>query len=101
MCHTVAMTATERPSPDRRPLAVPAPRARSDWDAWGTVPARLPAAVKAIVATLLPGKAHPVPRRSRPALTASRLDDTDLAALAGTGAQVTRDDGVRILHLGG
>lgn len=95
------MTATAHSSGEPRPLAVPAPRARSDWDAWGTEPARLPAAAKAIVATLLPGKPHPVPRRDRPAVTASRLHDTDLTALASTGAEVTQDDGVRTLHLGG
>lgn len=95
------MTAPAHPSHEPRPLAVPAPRSRSDWDAWGTEPARLPSAAKAIVATLLPGKAHPVPRRGRPALTGSRLDDADVAALASTGAEVTRDDGARILHLGG
>ncbi len=86
-----------------RPLAVPAPTARSDWDAWGTEPARLPAGAKALIATLLPGKAHPVPRRSAPTLTPSRLDDADLSALrAVVGADnATTADGVRMLHLGG
>ncbi|GAA1925886.1 FAD-binding oxidoreductase [Microbacterium aoyamense] len=81
----------------------PAPRARSDWDAWGTESARLPAAAKALIATLLPGKAHPVPRVEIPILTPSRLDDADLAALrAAVGAEhVTCDDAVRALHLGG
>ncbi|KRB37260.1 flavoprotein [Microbacterium sp. Root180] len=86
-----------------RPLAVPAPRPRSEWDAWGTEPARLPAGAKALIATLLPGKAHPVPRRSSPMLTPSRLDAADLAALGdvvGAG-NATTDDAVRVLHLGG
>ncbi|MFE5409899.1 FAD-binding oxidoreductase [Microbacterium sp. NPDC056569] len=86
-----------------RPLAVPAPRPRGDWDAWGSEPARLPAAAKAIVATLLPGKAHPVPHRARPVLPPSLLRDDDLAALtAVVGTEhATRDDAVRMLHLGG
>ena len=50
----------------RTPSVVPADRPRSDWDAWGTESARLPAGAKALVAALLPGKAHPVPRRRRP-----------------------------------
>lgn len=91
------------PSPPARPLAVPAPRPRGDWDAWGSEPARLPAAAKAIVATLLPGKAHPVPHRAMPALTPSLLPDADLAALAVIVGDdhATRDDAVRLLHLGG
>lgn len=90
-------------TPARAPLAVPTPRARSDWDAWGTEPARLPAAAKAVMATLLPGKPHPVPRIPRPTLVASRFDDDDLATLADiVGAEhATRDDAVRMLHLGG
>lgn len=86
-----------------RPLAVPAPAPRSEWDAWGTQPARLPAGAKALIATLLPGKAHPIPRRSAPVLTPSRLDDADLAALrAVVGADhATASDAVRMLHLGG
>ncbi len=73
------------------------------WDAWGNEPARLPAGAKAIIATLLPGKAHPVPRRDHPTLTPSRLTDADLAALAQVvgDAHASRDDGVRGLHLGG
>jgi alkyldihydroxyacetonephosphate synthase len=85
------------------PVAVPAPAGRSDWDAWGDEPARLPAGARALVAAVLPGKAHPVPRRPRPALTPSRLTDDDLAALAsaaGRGVATTADD-VRMLHLGG
>lgn len=101
----VAMTpspeSSERP-PDA-PLAVPAPRSRSAWDAWGTQTTRLPAGAKALVAAVLPGKAHPVPRRPAPRLTTSRIEDADLGALAAVvGAeQVTHDDGVRALHLGG
>ncbi|MET0813451.1 MAG: FAD-binding oxidoreductase [Microbacterium sp.] len=85
------------------PPSVPTPRARSDWDAWGTEPAHLPAAAKALIATLLPGKAHPVVRVARPALTPSRLEDADLDALrTAVGADhVTCDDAVRALHLGG
>lgn len=101
----MAATAHSTPDPSaaRVPLALPAPRARGAWDAWGETPARLPAAAKAIVATLLPGKAHPVPRRARPELTASLLSDADLDALiAVVGADhATRDDTVRALHLGG
>jgi alkyldihydroxyacetonephosphate synthase len=97
------MTATAPSGIPPRPLAVPAPAPRSDWDAWGTEPARLPAGAKALIATLLPGKAHPVPRRSAPVLTSSRLDDTDLHALgAVVGAgNATTSDAVRMLHLGG
>ena len=85
------------------PLAVPAPRPLSAWDAWGTQTARLPAGAKALVATVLPGKAHPVPRRNAPRLTPSRLDDADVRALRAIvgDAQVTRDDDERTLHLGG
>lgn len=86
-----------------RPLAVPAPRSRSAWDAWGTEPAHLPAGAKALIATLIPGKAHPIPRRLRPVLTASRLTDEDLAAFAAVvgSANATHDDAERTLHLGG
>jgi alkyldihydroxyacetonephosphate synthase len=82
---------------------VPTPRPRGAWDAWGSDAARLPAAAKAITATVLPGKAHPVRRRAVPALTPSLLSDADLDALAVVVGrdQVTRDDGVRLLHLGG
>ncbi|WP_345801954.1 FAD-binding oxidoreductase [Microbacterium sp. AZCO] len=85
------------------PLAVPSPAGRSDWDAWGDEPAHLPPGARAIVAALLPGKAHPVPRRARPTLTASRLRDAELEALAAVvgAANATRDDAVRALHLGG
>ncbi|MFH8250804.1 FAD-binding oxidoreductase [Microbacterium sp. B2969] len=85
------------------PLAVPEPAGRSEWDAWGDEPAHLPPGARAIVTALLPGKAHPVPRRARPTLTASRLGNDDLAALRGVvGADhATRDDDVRMLHLGG
>ncbi|MEU1972444.1 FAD-binding oxidoreductase [Microbacterium sp. NPDC019599] len=82
------------------PLAVPSPAGRSDWDAWGDEPARLPAGARAIVAAVLPGKAHPVPRRERPTLTPSRLGDGDLAALTAI-APATTEDGIRMLHLGG
>nr|BFF10736.1 hypothetical protein GCM10025699_20390 [Microbacterium flavescens] len=55
------------------------------------------------MAALLPGKAHPVARRERPALTPSRLTEADLAALARIvgDAHATQDDAVRALHLGG
>lgn len=95
---------TRTPSQSARvPIAVPTPAPRSDWDAWGSTPAHLPAGARAIVATLLPGKAHPVPRQSPPVLTPSRLDSADLEALAlivGTG-HATTADAVRLLHLGG
>ena len=100
----MAATVPTDPSSDPvRPLAVPTPRPRGEWDAWGSEPARLPTAAKAIVATLLPGKAHPVARRTAPVLTPSLLPDGDLAALAGVvGADAaTRDDAVRMMHLGG
>lgn len=90
------------PAPDALP-ATPAPRERGPWDAWDPEPARLPAAARAIVATVVPGKAHPVPRRARPVLTPSHLGDEDLVALTdvvGAG-NATRDDDVRALHLGG
>ncbi len=97
-------TTPDRPLPTPgRPIAVPAPRPRGDWDAWGSEPARLPAAAKAIVATLLPGKTHPVPHRDAPVLTPSLLPDDDLAALGDlVGPEAaTRDDAVRTMHLGG
>ena len=100
----MAATVPTDPSSDPvRPLAVPTPRPRGEWDAWGSEPARLPTAAKAIVATLLPGKAHPVAHRTAPVLTPSLLPDGDLAALAGVvGADAaTRDDAVRMMHLGG
>jgi alkyldihydroxyacetonephosphate synthase len=82
---------------------VPTPRPRGAWDAWGSEAARLPAAAKAIIATVLPGKAHPVRRRAVPALTPPLLSDADLDALARVVGRdhVTRDDEVRLLHLGG
>ena len=43
------------------PLAIPAPAGRSDWDAWGDEPARLPAGARALVAAVLPGKRAPGP----------------------------------------
>ncbi|MFD4959897.1 FAD-binding oxidoreductase [Microbacterium sp. NPDC058389] len=103
MAATVPTTPAGDSAPSARPLDIPAPRPRGDWDAWGSTPAHLPAAAKAIVATLLPGKAHPVPRRERPTLTPSMLADDDLDALAAiVGAEhATRDDRVRALHLGG
>lgn len=101
-----AMAHTDPPgdaAPPPRPLAVPIPRPRGAWDAWGSEAARLPAAARAIMATVLPGKTHPVRRRAVPALTPSLLSDADLDALAGVVGrdQVTRDDEVRLLHLGG
>lgn len=89
--------------PRVRPLAVPAPRDRGTWDAWGDEPARLPVGARAIVSALLPGRTHPMPRRERPALAPSRLTDDDLAALAAAVGpdHVTRDDDVRRWHLGG
>ena len=90
-------------TPPDAPLAVPAPRSRSAWDAWGTHTTRLPTGAKALVATVLPGRAHPVPRRTAPRLTPSRLDDADVSVLAEIvgAAEVTLDDDVRTLHLGG
>ncbi len=90
------------PSPDS-PIAIPSPRSRSAWDAWGTQPARLPAGAKALVATVLPGKAHPVARRNAPVLTPSRLTDDDVRALSAVAGpdRLARDDGARTLHLGG
>jgi alkyldihydroxyacetonephosphate synthase len=99
---------TRSPEPAaRRPLALPAPRPRMQWDAWGdgTHPAYLPVGAKALVATVLPGKAHAIPRRAATSapLTASQLSDADLAALGAVVgiANATRDDAGRMLHLGG
>src|SRR5688500_16394325 len=104
MCHTVAMAATAHTdsATPASPIARPTPRPRGDWAAWGSEPARLPAAAKAVVATLLPGKAHPVPRRRVPELTPSLISDADLGALADVvGAHhASRADAVRLLHLG-
>ncbi|SFR99684.1 alkyldihydroxyacetonephosphate synthase [Microbacterium sp. cf046] len=97
------MDATTPLDPPNASIAVPSPRPRSAWDAWGTDPVRLPAGAKALVSTVLSGKPHPVPRRASPTLTPARLgaDDIDaLAAVVGAGA-VTSDDDVRALHLGG
>src|SRR6478735_11354608 len=99
-CDTGRMPTTPAPGPLP---AAPAPRERGPWDAWDPEPARLPGAARAIIATVVPGTAHPVPRRARPALTPSLLGDDDLAsleAIVGAGA-ATRDDDVRALHLGG
>jgi alkyldihydroxyacetonephosphate synthase len=103
MAATAHTDTSSDPAPPPRPLAVPAPRPRGRWDAWGDEPARLPAAAKAIVATLLPGKAHPVPHRASPVLAPSQLADADLDALAAIvgSAHATRDDAVRMSHLGG
>ncbi|WP_137845226.1 FAD-binding oxidoreductase [Microbacterium sp. 2FI] len=98
------MSATKPASSDDSSAPeLPTPRSRSAWDAWGTEPAHLPAAARTVVATLLPGKAHPVSRRRRPILTPSALPDADLAALGALvgEANATRDDDVRMLHLGG
>lgn len=99
----MAATAHTDSATPASPIARPAPRPRGDWDAWGSEPARLPAAAKAIVATLLPGKAHPVPRRQVPELTPSLISAADLGALADVvGAHhASRADAVRLLHLGG
>ena len=102
----VAMAHTDPPPPTGappRPLAVPAPRARSAWDAWGDEPSPLPAAARVIAKTLLAGTPRPVRRRPRPRLSPSRLSDTGLGALAAVvGAEnALRDDAVRVLHLGG
>ncbi|TQJ32667.1 alkyldihydroxyacetonephosphate synthase [Microbacterium sp. SLBN-146] len=87
----------------RTPLATPSPAPRSEWDAWGDRPSPLPVGAKALITTLLPGKPHPVPRRPRPRLTASRLTDGDTDALAAVvgSEHVRRDDDGRLLHLGG
>ena len=86
-----------------KPLALPAPRARSAWDAWGNEAARLPAGAKALVATVLPGRPTPCRADPRRGLTPSRITESDtarLAAIVGEDA-ITRDDAVRALHLGG
>lgn len=88
---------------DAPPIAVPPARPRSAWDAWGDTAAPLPAGATTLLKTLLPGRAHPVPRRAHPVLTPSRLDDGRLgvlAAIVGT-EHATRADEVRVLHLGG
>src|SRR5215216_3926448 len=95
------MDATTPPPETAR--AIPSPRTRSAWDAWGTETARLPPGAKALLATVLPGKAHPVPRRPAPELAPPRLDDADLAALGAIVGRehVSLDDAARVLHLGG
>ena len=85
----------------------PSPRPRMQWDAWGdgSDPARLPAGARALVAAVLPGKAHPLPRlpRAELSLTPCTLPDAALGALAAVvgAANATRDDSARALHLGG
>ena len=97
------MDATTPLDPPDASIAVPTPRPRSAWDAWGTQTARLPPGAKALVATVLSGKAHPVPRRAAPTLTPPRLDEGDTRALSAVVGDddVTSDDGARTLHLGG
>ncbi len=96
-------TTPSSPEPARDRVERPSPRPRSAWDAWGTETVRLPPGAKAIIAALLPGRARPIPRRAAPSLVPSRLGDDDLAAFAGiVGAEgATRDDAIRVLHLGG
>ncbi len=96
-------TTPSSPEPARDQVERPSPRPRSAWDAWGTETVRLPPGAKAIIAALLPGRARPIPRRAAPSLVPSRLGDDDLAAFAGiVGAEgATRDDAIRVLHLGG
>ncbi|GAA1841982.1 FAD-binding oxidoreductase [Microbacterium koreense] len=90
-------------TPAPEPLEIPEPRSRSDWDAWGTEPASLPGAARALISTLIPGKPHPVARVTRPHLTPSRLTADDVTALAAAvgHAHVTREDDIRMWHLGG
>ena len=87
------------------PLAIPSPAGRSNWDAWGDEPAKLPAGARAIIAAVLSGRPHPVPRRSLEDVTLreSRLaaDDLDAFAAAVGPENVTTDDARRVLHLGG
>ena len=77
------------------------------WDAWGdgTHPTPLPPGAKALIATILLGRAHPVPRRPADSvrLSASRLPRADLDALGGIVGTVnaTSADEARLLHLGG
>lgn len=78
-----------------------------EWDAWGdgTHSAALPPGAKALVTTILPGKAHPVSRLTRAELTLTppTLSADDLAALRDVvgDEHVTTDDAARALHLGG
>ncbi|MFE7846008.1 FAD-binding oxidoreductase [Microbacterium sp. NPDC057407] len=96
------MTATAHPGSAPPPERLP-PAPRPPWDLWDLEPARLPAAARAIVSTLLPGRPHPVRRRPTPRLTPTRLDGGDLQALAtaAPSGRATIDDAVRMLHLGG
>jgi alkyldihydroxyacetonephosphate synthase len=91
------------PPSKSNPIDIPSPRRRSDWDAWGTEPARFPPGAKTILATLLSGKARAVPRRDAPALVPSRLGEQARGALGAVigDDHVTVDDTVRMLHLGG
>jgi len=87
------------------PIARPRPRDRMAWDAWGTDPASIPAAARPLLALVLRGRPHPIPRipPGERELTASRATDDDVRALAkivGAGS-VARDDERRALHLGG
>src|SRR5690606_34663773 len=112
MCHTVTMDAPLPHADDHaaRPpaaVAIPSPRPRMDWDAWGdgTRSAALPPGARALVTTILPGKAHPVARLPREALTLtpSTLSADDLTALGAVvgDEHVRTDDDARALHLGG
>lgn len=85
------------------PIAVPTPRPRSAWDAWGATTAALPPGAKTLLATVLRGKPHPIPRRPAPRLTPSRIDEDRLRALIAIVGEenATRDDAARALHLGG
>jgi alkyldihydroxyacetonephosphate synthase len=95
-------TPSSSPASDRS-VEVPTAAERSDWDAWGTEHVRLPAAAKAILTTVLAGRPTPIPRRAAPTLTASRIDDDTLHILRETvgAGRATREDRVRMLHLGG
>ncbi|MET0782337.1 MAG: FAD-binding oxidoreductase [Microbacterium sp.] len=97
------MDATTPLDPPDASIAVPTPRPRSAWDAWGTQTTRLPPGAKALVATVLSGKSHPVPRRTAPTLTPPRLDEGDIRALSAVVGDdaVTIDESERTLHLGG
>lgn len=72
------------------------------WDVWGDASdaRRLPAVARFIAGRVLPGEPHPVPRVASPALTPSRLDETDLEALREAAVTAT-DAASRALHLGG
>ena len=101
------MPATTPSSPESAPAAIelPSPRARSDWDAWGTEP-RAPARRRQDDPRRpsSPGKPRPVPRRAAPALTAvspRRRRPRRARAPSSATSRATRDDAVRMLHLGG